>query len=126
MRFAKWVFTLAAVYGFITVPPDYFLEAMSARRYGALGQPLWYYGLLGLVLVFQLLYFVIGRDPVRYRPMMPVALLAKLVFAATAFAMWFAGRTPLEQALFTLPDLAWSVLFVIAWLKTPNLPSPSR
>src|SRR5690348_4779235 len=120
MRFAKWVFTLAGISGLVTVPPDYFLEGVLARRYGALGEPLWYYGFLGCVVIFQVLYLVIGRDPVRYRPMMPVALAAKLAFAATAFSLWFASRAPLEQALFTTPDLIWSVLFLIAWLRTPR------
>ena len=120
MRFAKWVFTLAGIYGLLTVPPDYFLEGVMARRYGPMGQPLWFYGFLGLVVVFQLIYLAIGRDPVRYRAFMPLALLAKVGFAATALVLWRLGRTPLEQVAITAPDMIWSVFFVIAWLRTPK------
>jgi hypothetical protein len=121
MRFAKWVFTLAAIYGLITIPLTYFAEPALVRRYGALSQPIWFYGFLGVVLVFQLVYLQTGRDPVRYRPFMWLSLLAKLSFVVTAAAMYAAGRTVLEQALVTAPDLVWSVLFAVAIAKTPKL-----
>ncbi|MFL5297538.1 MAG: hypothetical protein ACJ798_14245 [Phenylobacterium sp.] len=120
MRFAKWVFTLAGIYGLVTIPLTYFAEGQLARRYGALGQPLWFYGFLSVVLVFQLVYLQTGRDPVRYRPFMLLSLLAKLSFVVTAAAMYAVGRTPVEQALVTGPDLIWSALFVIAYLRTPR------
>jgi len=120
MTFAKWVFTLAGLYGLITVPPDYFLEGVMVRRYGPLGQPLWLYGFLGLVVVFQLIYLQIGRDPPRYRAFMPLALLGKLSFATTAVLLHLAGRTPTEQVLITAPDMVWCALFAIAWLRTPK------
>lgn len=120
MRFAKWVFTAAAVYGLITIPLTYLAEGALVRRYGPLGQPIWFYGFLGVVLVFQLVYLQTGRDPVRYRPFMLLSLLAKLSFVVTAAAMFLAGRTVAEQALVTTPDLIWSGLFVIAYVRTPK------
>ena len=120
MRFAKWVFTLAAIYGLVTIPLTYFAEPALVARYGPLGQPLWFYGFLSVVLVFQLVYLQTGRDPVRYRPFMLLCLLAKLSFVVTAAAMYAAHRTVLDQALVTTPDLIWSVLFVIAYLRTPK------
>ncbi len=120
MRFAKWVFTLAAIYGLITIPLTYFVEPQLVRRFGALGQPIWFYGFLGVVLVFQLVYLQTGRDPVRYRPFMWLSLLAKLSFVVTAATMYAIGRTVLEQAVVTAPDLIWSVLFAIAIARTPK------
>ena len=117
MRFAKWVFTAAAIYGLVTIPLTYFAEAALARRYAALGQPLWFYGFLGVVLVFQLVYLQTGRDPVRYRPFMLLSLLAKLSFVVTAAGMWLLGRTVTEQALVTAPDLVWTVLFAVAYVR---------
>jgi len=122
MRFAKWVFTLAAIYGLVTIPLTYFAEPALTARYGALSQPLWFYGFLSVVLVFQLVYLQTGRDPVRYRPFMLLSLLAKLSFVVTAAALYAAHRTVLEQALVTTPDLIWCVLFAVAYLRTPAPP----
>ena len=73
------------------------------------------------MVTFQLVYLQIGRDPVRYRAFMPMALLAKIGFAATAVILHLAGRTPIAQVLITAPDMVWSVFFVIAWLRTPKV-----
>jgi hypothetical protein len=120
MRFAKWVFTLAAVYGLVTLPLTYFGEDAMVARYGPMGQPIWFYGFVSVVLVFQLVYWQTGRDPVRYRPFMLLSLLAKLSFVVTAAALYAARRTVLEQALLTTPDLIWSVLFAVAYVRTPK------
>jgi hypothetical protein len=118
MGFAKWVYTLAAVWGVLTVPPLYFAERAYAARYGAVAHPEWFYGGIWLILVFQLLYFIIGRDPARYRPMMPVAMLGKLGYATTLWTLCAMGRTPLQVALTASPDLIWTVLFLIAYART--------
>jgi len=34
MRFARWVFTLAAIYGLITIPLTYFIEPMYSLTDG--------------------------------------------------------------------------------------------
>jgi hypothetical protein len=120
MRFAKWVFTAAGIYGLVTIPLTYFAEGAIAERYGPLGQPLWFYGFLGVVLVFQLVYLQTGRDPVRYRPFMLLSLAAKLTFVVTAAWLFALHRTVLEQALVTAPDLVWSALFAIAYVRTPR------
>jgi hypothetical protein len=123
MRFAKWVFMLAGVYGLITIPLTFFAEPALVSRYGPLSQPIWFYGFLAVVLVFQLVYLQTGCDPVRYRPFMLLSLLAKLSFVVAAAALYAAGRTVLEQALVTTPDLIWSVLFAIAIARTPKAAS---
>jgi hypothetical protein len=120
MRFAKWVFILAAVWGVLTVPPLYFAEPMMEARYGPLFYPEWWYGMLTIILVFQLLYFLIGRDPVRLRPVMPVAILGKLGFASTLWTLYALGRTPLQVTLSGSPDLIWVVFFLIAYRRTPR------
>jgi hypothetical protein len=120
MRFARWVFTAAGIYGLITVTPLYFVEAEYARRSGPLTHPEWFYGFLGVVLAFQLLYLLIGRDPVRYRPVMLVALLAKLGFGVTMLALFLLGRTPAMTAVVAAPDLVWAGFFAAAYLRTPR------
>lgn len=122
MKFAKWVFILAAVWGFLTVPPLYLAEPLLVQRYGPLTYPEWYYGMVGIILVFQLLYLLIGRDPARLRPVMPVAILGKLGFASTLWTLYGLGRTPLQTTLSATPDMVWVVLFAIAYWKTRPAP----
>jgi hypothetical protein len=70
--------------------------------------------------VWQLGYFVISTDPVRYRAFMPVALLAKLAVVATTATMVLLGRVEPKGAAVGLPDSIFVVLFFIAWMKTPR------
>ena len=124
MKFAKWVFILAAVWGFLTVTPLYLAENAIAQRYGPLTYPEWYYGMVTIIVVFQLLYLLIGRDPVRLRPVMPVAILGKVGFASTLWTLYALGRTPLQTTLSGSPDLIWAVFFIIAYRRTaPQKPS---
>jgi hypothetical protein len=120
MRFAKWVFTLGAIWGVIAVAPLYLAENALEARYGPLTYPEWYYGMIEVILVCQLLYLLIGRDPVRLRPVMPVAILGKLGFASTLWTLYGLGRVPLQVTLTATPDLIWALVFAIAYLKTPK------
>src|SRR5947209_2744569 len=49
MRFARWVFLLAGLYGLATVTPHYFLESRIGREYPpAVTHPAFYYGFVGV------------------------------------------------------------------------------
>ena len=117
MRFARWVFTAAGVYGLIVVAPMYFLEGEVARRTGPVSHPELYYGFTGVVLACQLVYLLIGRDPQRYRPVIPLMMLGKLSFGVATWALFLAGRTPALVAAMATPDLAWVALFGVAYTK---------
>jgi hypothetical protein len=119
MRFAKWVFTLAAVYGVIVLVPPLFLEAALARQNGPLTYPEYYYGFTGAALVFQAMFWLIGRDPARYRPLMLVGVLEKLSFAVPVGILLARHRLGGPSVLpFVAIDLGLGVLFAIAWLRT--------
>jgi hypothetical protein len=121
MLFAKRVFLAAAVLGPLVVVPLFFLERTVGELYPpAITHPEFYYGFAAVVLVWQLAYFVISTDPVRFRAFMPVALLAKLSFVATMATLFAVGRIEANPAGVALPDLAFVVLFAIAWMKTPR------
>ena len=119
MDFAKRVYSYAAIYGVLVVAPLYGLEFLIVRLFGPLTQPLWYYGFLGVALMFQFIYGLIGRDPARYRPMMPLAILAKLSFGAAALALLATGRIGLLMTGIAMPDLIWVVFFWLAYRATP-------
>src|SRR5918992_4594686 len=93
MRFAKIVFTVAGVYGLLVLVPQYFLEEKYGRDFPPpVTHPEHYYGFVGLAVVWQLAFLLIARAPVRYRPLMIVAVLEKLSFGVAAFVLYALGR----------------------------------
>ena len=119
--FAKWVFTLAGVYGVIVIAPLYFMRAAMGEKAGVLPQPPEiYYGFVGVTLAFQLLFLLIGRDPVRYRPAMLVGVVEKLSYPAAVWPLFLMGQTKGPAVGFATIDAVLAVLFLAAWLKTPK------
>ena len=122
MKFAKYVFYIAGIYGLIATLPQYFLEAKTSADYPpAITHPEYYYGFFGVTMAFQVVFLLIGSNPARYRPLMPVAaLLEKFPFVIAIYALYAAGRVyPIMVGLATI-DLILGILFLIAYLKTPK------
>ena len=119
MKFAKLVFLLAGIYGLIVLAPQYFFEARTGHDYPPpITHPEYYYGFIGLALVWQLAFLVISRDPVRYRPLMIVAILEKACFAIPAVILLLQNRIPTLIFGFAMVDVVLGVLFLIAYVKT--------
>lgn len=122
-RFARRAYTAAAIYGILALAPQYFLEQQVNRDFPpAITHPEYFYGFIGLALVWQFAFLLIARDPVRYRPLMPITWLEKLSFGAAAVALMALGRIPTPVFALGLVDLALGALFVVAWVRTPREP----
>ena len=97
MTFARRVFQVAAIYGLLVLVPQYFLEGKTGRDFPpAITHPEYFYGFIGVAVAWQLAFLVIARDPVRYRPLMPVAVVEKLAFGVPAILLYATGT--LERA----------------------------
>jgi len=119
-RAARWIYRAAGIYGLIVMLPQYFLEGRIGRDTPpAITHPEYFYGFIGITVVWQLAFLVIASDPARYRPMMPVTWLEKLAFGGAVMALAMAGRVNATTTFFAGLDLSLGVLFVIAWLRTP-------
>jgi hypothetical protein len=115
---AKWIFRIAGIYGLIVLIPFFFAEDWVGRNAPpAITHPEYYYGFIGAATVMQLIYLTISADPDRYRPLMPIAVLAKLSFAVPVSILFLTGR--LEAATLPLPavDLLLGLAFGFAWLR---------
>ena len=87
MNFARRVFFAAGLYGILILPPQYFLAAKVGRDFPpAITHPEFYYGFIGVALAWQLFFFIIAKDPVRYRLGMLPAIVEKVSFAAATGA----------------------------------------
>ena len=117
---ARRIFRGAAIYGLIVLLPQYFLEARIGRDSPPpITHPEYFYGFLGVTIVWQVAFWVIGGDPARYRPLMPVAMLEKLGFGPAVFVLAGLGRVDATTVAFAALDLTIGALFVVAWLRTP-------
>ena len=128
MRFARALFLIAASYGVLVLVPGYFLEAALGRAAPPpLNHPEFYYGFYGAALAWQIVYFLISRDPERYRPLMLVGAFAKCSFVATCLALYVMGRLVAGGVLFgSLVDGLLMVLFLTAYVRTsPRAAGPS-
>ncbi len=127
MRFAKWVFTIAGIYGLVTVLPLYFLEGqMGEMMPPAFNHPEFYYGFIGVTVAWQLAFLIIGRDPGRYRLMMLPAIVEKFSFGLAVVALFAQGRAPQQMVFSGGIDLVWGVLFVAAFWMTREAESIER
>ena len=119
MKFAKVTFLVAGIYGLIVLLPQIFLEAKIGRD---MPPPIthaeFFYGFICVAVAWQVLFLVLSRDPVRYRPMMIPAMLEKIGFPIAVVILYLHGR--LDPTIFipASADLILLVLFVTAYRKT--------
>lgn len=122
MLFAKRVFFIAAVYGVIVLVPQYFMEDMVGRDFPPpITHPEHFYGFIGVALAWQILFFIIARDPVRYRGAMLPAILEKLAFGIAAIVLYAQGRLAAPVLGAGVIDLVFAALFFVALRSTPEL-----
>jgi hypothetical protein len=118
MKFAKWVFLLAGIYGVLVVTPQFFLESQINRDYPpALTHPEYFYGFAGVALAWQIAFLIISRDPARYRPIMLAGVVEKTTFGFATIALFLEERLSTTMLLFGLIDLVLGGLFIVAWWK---------
>ena len=118
LRIARRVFLLAGIYGLVVLLPMFFMEeTVAAAMPPAFSHPEYYYGFLGAAGTMQLVYLTIATDPVRYRPLMPIAVLAKLNFVVAVAILFAMGR--LAPVALSLPaiDLFIGLGFAYCWRR---------
>ena len=121
MKFARYTFLIAGIYGLLVMLPHYFAEGTIGRDHPpAITHVEFFYGFVSLAVVFQIVFLIIALDPVKYRLMMIPSILEKLGFGIPALVLYLTGR--LEGGLFYggMLDLVLGALFAVSYLKTPR------
>lgn len=125
MKFARRVFLAAGIYGILVLPPQYFMEAKVGRDSPpAITHPEFFYGFIGVALAWQIFFFIIARDPVRYRLGMIPAMLEKIGFGGAAVVLYLQGRLAPTTLMAGVVDLILAALFLFAWRSLPADSTP--
>jgi len=126
MKFSRWVFIIAGIYGIIVITPLYFSEADIARDFPpAITHPEYFYGFLGVTLAWQTLFLLIATDPKRYRIMMLPSFLEKAIYVAAVLVLYIQQRVPVISLSFATIDLVLGILFIVAFWRTGKHESES-
>jgi hypothetical protein len=126
MRFAKIVFWVAGIWGFLVLTPLYFMfDLISRNDPPPITHPGFFYGFVGLGLAWQVAFIVIATDPVRFRPLMIPCMLEKVSWSAAVIILVLQGRMHKSDLVLVGTDLLLGLLFLIAYFKTPPRASVS-
>ena len=119
MRFARTVFTVAGMYGIVVLVPPLFLESQYGRNYPPpVTHPEFFYGFFALGIAWQILFFILATDPIKYRAMMIPSILEKTGYPLALIFLHLHNR--IAPRMFALGSLDWIflILFAIAYAKT--------
>ena len=121
MKFARIVFWIAAIWGFLIITPLYFMfNLIGEKDPPPITHPAFFYGFVGVALVWQIAFIFIARDPIRFRPMMIPAILEKLVYSIPVIVLVLQKRMNPADLMFSATDLTLGALFLAAYLGTPR------
>jgi hypothetical protein len=118
VRFARLVFLIAGIWGVLLITPLYFLfDSIGRNDPPPITHPAFFYGFAGAALAWQIAFFVIAKDPARYRPLMVPSVLEKFGYGAAVVALFAQGRMRAPDLVFGVIDLVLGGLFAVAYCK---------
>lgn len=121
MKFARIIYTIAAIYGILVLTPLYFLiNRVGTDIPPAVTHPEFYYGFTGVAMLWQFVFILIAMNPVRYRTIMVLTFLEKSVYTLPVLILYSRGEVHASTMHFSLVDPVFGILFVVAYLKTPR------
>ncbi|HLW84614.1 MAG TPA: hypothetical protein VKR60_05315 [Candidatus Sulfotelmatobacter sp.] len=119
MKFAKIIFWIATLWGILILTPLYFMfDTISRQDPPPITHPAFYYGFVGVALAWQFAFFVIARDPVRFRLMMIPSVIEKFSYSGALIVLYVQRRLHPTDLVFAGTDLLLGILFLVAFFKT--------
>lgn len=118
MKFAKYTFLIAGIYGLVVLLPQYFFEQkIAADSPPAITHPEFFYGFIGVGIAFQLVFLIISRDPQRYRLFILPSIVEKFSFGIAVAVLFAADRVQPQMFAAGMIDTLLGILFVVSWFK---------
>jgi hypothetical protein len=125
MKFTRIVFCIAAIYGFIFLIPMYFLmNTIGQKTPPAISHPEFYYGFVGVTLLWQCVFVLIALDSWRFQAVIPIAVLEKVVYTVPVVILYLMDKEQLTILGTALVDPIFAILFISAYLRMNLLRVP--
>jgi hypothetical protein len=119
MRFAKYVFIGAGIWGIAVLTPLFWLVDITGRQYPPPNDyPQFFYGFIAVAMAWQIAFIVIGSNPLRYRAFMIPAMIEKFGYVSLLFLLYGRSRIPAIDVQPAIPDGLIGILFVVAFFMT--------
>lgn len=118
MKFARIAYLIAGIYGILSVPPLYFCEQfIGSTSPPPITHPEFFYGFVGCVTAWQVVFLIISRDPQKYMALLPVTWLEKFPFTIACIFLYLQSRLSLTMLCAGLFDGVLGTMFVIAYFQ---------
>ena len=86
---------------------------LAARLIGLSDPPtVWVHLVAATVVLFGVAYWLVAKQPERYRTFAGLGAAGKLTFAAIIYYHWFAGDAPARLAMLVSVDVIFAFLFL--------------
>ena len=117
IKFAQRLFLVAGIYGLAVIAPMFFLEdQIGSYDPPSITHPEFYYGFACTAFVWQIVYLMMWRDPLRFCPMLIPASAGKAGFAISVLVLFAQGRLAARNIVLPSIDLLLAALFVWAYV----------
>lgn len=122
MKFAKYTFLIAGIYGLFALVPMYFLkDYVGQENPPPLTHVEFFYGFVGVALAWQFVFLIISRNPAKYRLLMLPAILEKVVWGIPVLILYLQNKVSASMLGAGIIDLLLGALFIAAYLKTDRV-----
>lgn len=127
MRLARVVFTAAGIWGVLITLPLYLLVDFIGRKSApAINHTEFYYGFVDITVAWQFAFLLIAKDPLRFRPMMLPSIFEKVSYVLSILLLFTQHQLSVSQSVLAVPDLLWTALFIISFIRTDSNPVKPR
>jgi len=122
MKLARWVFLVAGVVGLLPVVQMIYGALINGETFllDFANMGLFFYVAVFQYGLWQVLFIILATDPVRYRPMMIVAIFVEVTAALNPAWLYLYGFIFWIPVVFV--NLAMAILFLVAFWFTRRQP----
>jgi hypothetical protein len=118
--YERFLFLTAAIFNWavgLSILAGY---ALAARMLELSGPPtVWVHLVAAIVILFGVAYWLVAKQPERYRPFVGLGAAGKLAFAVVIYYHWFVGDAPVRLAMLVTVDVVFAVLFLRFLVSRP-------